>query len=97
MSTPDYSGPAFPQNCEQRCSQHYHYSDAGMTMRDYFAAHCPSDLAKVNCSKDAELLAGPKPLKTAPFLEIFAWNNKVEAAIRYAYADAMLSERNKNK
>ena len=66
----------------------------GMTLRDYFAAHCPSDLAHVGINYDAEELAGKKPPADA-FREYFEWNNRVEAALRYAYADAMLAERNK--
>jgi len=63
-----------------------------MTLRDYFAAHCPSDLAKCNVQSDAEKIAGPYP-PDEDFPAQLIWNNKVEAFLRYAYADAMLHER----
>lgn len=84
MSTPDYSGPAFPQNCEQRCSQHYHYSDAGMSMRDWFAGQAINGVIALQI----EAIKSGMPVGDMP--------TQVATQV-YKLADAMLSERNKNK
>lgn len=72
-------------------------SFSGMSLRDYFAAHCPSDLAKVNNWEDTVAIAGPQPEEADGIEKMVAWNNKIEAFLRYNYADAMLAEREKTQ
>ena len=81
-------GPAFPQ--EPRLDIDVFL---GLSMRDYFAAHCPSDLARLGVRADAERLIS----KDAPddIIAKLHWNTEVEAKLRYIYADAMLAERAK--
>lgn len=74
---------AFPSSGSQR----------GMSLRDYFAAHCPSDLAKCNVSSDCEKITGAPWPSDDRWSDQIAWNNKVEAFLRCAYADAMMKER----
>ena len=85
-------GPAFPR-AGKTTEEQPPYGFPGMSLRDYFAANCP-DVAAINIKYDAEELAGPQPAEGA-LRELLIWNCRVEAALRYIYADAMLAERSK--
>lgn len=102
MSAIDESGPAFP------CDSQQYGTILGMSLRDYLAQAAPSDeisdISYRNLSLLAkEYLAGMKaPIKpdsargaeVIPFdIELAKFNCKVNAAIRYMMADAMLAER----
>jgi hypothetical protein len=63
---------------------------SGISVRDYFAAHCPTELAVVNVYSDRVKLAGPYP-DNAPVEDQIAWTMRLEAKLRFLYADAMLS------
>jgi hypothetical protein len=66
-----------------------------MSLRDYFAAHCPNDLIdRGNGGQKAKIIGRPQP---SDFHEMLKWNSEVEAFIRYQYADAMLAEREKQQ
>lgn len=84
-------GPAFP--CPSEAGL---LPNSGMSLRDYFAATCPSDLAEVRVLEDAVAIAGSQPDKK-DFKKHFAWNNRVEAWLRYSYPDAMLAERERRE
>ena len=85
----DDGGPAFPQTGEESNFLQ------GMSLRDYFAAHCPSDICDVLHFVDAgKVLSRPWP-KNGSIEEQSAFNLEVESKMRYAYADAMLAERAK--
>lgn len=92
----DDGGPAFPCDAQymkafQTGDGTVHFSPVGfygMTLRQYYAAHCPSDIAKVRVQKDAEKLVGRKVPEN--FEEQMKWNMDVEAKIRFLYADAMI-------
>jgi hypothetical protein len=81
MSTPNDGGPAFP------------IAPLQLTLRDYFAAHCPSDIAIININEDRVKLAGPRPSEDSKIHDKLQWNALVEAKLRYIYADAMLKAR----
>jgi len=78
-------GPAFPDDRWQ----------AGMTLRDYFAAsETLDDLEDLNMA-GAVALAGPKPegnWSTNP-IEWLKWEAKWRAELRFIRADAMLKAR----
>lgn len=64
-----------------------------VTRRDYFAARCPDDLAKVRVRADAETLAGWPYPEDGGIEAQCKWNAAVEARLRFIYADAMVKER----
>lgn len=68
----------------------YPYPEEGMTLRDYFAvhAHVPGDISV----RAAKAMTGELP-PTEGEPEILSYWMRVEAAFRYAQADAMLSAR----
>jgi hypothetical protein len=85
MSARDDGGPAFPR------SDHVSNSNAGMSLRDWFAGQ-PDIIGSTLLigKEEGEALAGPRP---EGGLEAFRWQCKVLAAMRYIAADAMLAER----
>ena len=93
-------GPAFPMGFPEAASNAVkgERDDAmGMSLRDYFAATVgTADLVGIKVQADREALAGmkqPEPYDSG--IEGIKFNMKVEAALRYLYADAMLKERDK--
>lgn len=88
----DTGGPAFPVPGPTHQNDEWFYADSGMTLRDYFAIHVPTDS-----------LAIPQTIETcAEFLGIPQDDYlgrkhypMVEAKARYQFADAMLAERAK--
>ena len=87
MSARDDGGPAFPR------SDHVSNSNAGMTLRDWFAGQPDIFGSTLLIGKEeGEALAGPRP---EGGLEAFRWQCEVLAAMRYIAADAMLAERAK--
>jgi len=90
MSEPiNDGGPAYP---DLHPSKDCRYQDAGMTLRDFFAAtENLSDLDGVV----AVAIAGPKPdgnWITNP-IEWLEWDARWRSAVRYMRADAMLKAR----
>lgn len=85
MSAHDNGGPAFPRD---DCNNGYE----GMSLRDWFAATVPLDVANVPEELMVKL-AGEVP--EGDTIERLAWFLRVTAAIRYMQADAMLAERAK--
>jgi len=68
---------------------------ATLSLRDYYAAAAPENLAFVRVTKDQETLAGrPRP-DGSDFIEIIRFNADVEAKLRFIYADAMIAARGK--
>lgn len=68
-----------------------------MTLRDYFAAHAPHDLISdaIDHRETAKHLIGRTFPEGRNPVEQMQWSVAVEAAVRYAYADAMLVMRGK--
>lgn len=66
---------------------------SGMTLRDYFAAHCPSDICNTEHRTAAGAFVGRPFPDEGTIEEQAAWNVEVEAKMRYLYADAMLKAR----
>lgn len=94
----DNGGPAFP--FEEKCADGTHYHDhAGMSLRDYFAAHRPAPT--VLSRAWGEVVVGPYPKVDgldAPYgLAVVLWWADVEAAWSYIQADAMLRARKSAK
>jgi len=97
MSAGDCGGHAFPTP-EDRSDGHGVIHAAGMTLRDYFAAHIPTDPDAPIGQRAAELLLGrpcPKASesKEADPREVLLFWTEAEAAFRYFRADAMLRAR----
>lgn len=91
--TIETGGPAFPftvfQDRGARCDA------TGMTLRDYFAAHCPdSELPDKVTAEDAAKILGitVEAMKIGDHGRGFM---VLRARARFIYADIMLSERNK--
>ena len=111
MSAPsDDGGAAFPRIQQiDRDGNVLVYEEAGMTLRDYFAAKLPSDeiqdMTYRQLSRDAqELLTGMKYPSEPPTrpgemppaeyrIAVVRFHAAVNAALRYIAADAMLNER----
>ena len=72
-----YNGPAFPVQDAATWQAH------GMTLRDYFAAHAPIDVADAN---GAFYRAHGRNARTSEMLDMLA-------RLRSMYADAMLKAR----
>ena len=72
-----YNGPAFPVQDAATWQAH------GMTLRDYFAAHAPIDVADAN---GAFYRAHGRNARTSEMLDTLA-------GLRSMYADAMLKAR----
>ena len=70
---------------------------AGMSLRDYFAAHAPRNVIgePIDYPDLAAGIIGDNCPDEGKPLEQLKWSMKVEAFARYAYADAMLKERAK--
>lgn len=62
----------------------------GMSLRDYFAAHCPSDICRTDHRGAAGKFVGRPFPETGTIEEQAQWNVDVESKMRYQYADAML-------
>ena len=91
-------GPAFPCVSEHREAP----SKNGMTLRDYFAAHCPNE--EIDARMPGTVGGLAELLKEKGI--IGAWTDIIRAydqkdvarlrvAFRWEYADSMLAERNK--
>jgi len=66
--------------------------DAGMDLRDYFAAHCPEfEIPKIVLDDVAEYLSKPSHMVFGE--EMAEGFIKLRALARYKYADAMLDAR----
>lgn len=88
----DTSGPAFPVAVWNE--HQMRYVDAGMSLRDYFAAHAPepSDaLVSVQHSFDRGRNPHNEPHKPPVRNDV-----EIRAYLRYQWADAMLAERAKS-
>lgn len=82
----DDGGPAFAcSGLSGLPNDQFLYGNNGMSLREYFAAHCPITLS--------EFLMGWKLAKEAPTEVALARF----AAFRFDYADAMLYERAKKR
>lgn len=85
----DLSGSAFPDSLSH---------EAGITKRDYFAAHArdpiPDDAEPQWVSERSGV---PVPSDPAHGPHWAAFWAQAEAALRYRYADAMLAERSKRR
>lgn len=83
MSPEDRGGPAFPihPSLPDRLGCTSSESDAGMTLRDYFAAHAITAFMAAACTQNFKPKNGD------------VINEQVIAESAYALADAMLKER----
>jgi head-tail adaptor len=63
-----------------------------MELRDYFAAHAPY-MATIRVKEDRERLAAMPEPDGSDIFAVLDFNARVEAAMRYIYANAMLNER----
>jgi hypothetical protein len=94
MSKRDDSGPAFPMLGHVVNGEWEPHSQfTGMSLRDYFAAHCPSDIAVIQVKVDRGYLMGRPFPEEGALEDKLAWNFEFEARLRYIYADAMLKAR----
>lgn len=93
MITPETT-PAFPSHAIEGATDERSEQRDGMSLRDYFAAHCPSDIAVIREPEAVALLVGPQP-EHSDTRAMIVWTMAVEALLRYAYADAMLKARQK--
>lgn len=97
----DNGGPAFPISASTGDPRDGVYLREGMSIRDYFAAHetlADWDDSDAFMSKETgEILAGPMPAGgwSGNKIEMFQWEAKLSAALRYILADAMLTAREK--
>lgn len=86
MTTKDTGGPAFPHRFENENG--VPFFEPGMTLRDAFAMKAPITLDQAIA---VEYQAGLPYMNESERAQVYAtW-----AALRYGYADAMLSERAK--
>ena len=69
------------------------YSHDGMTLRDWFAATIPIEGMKFNTFEEAEKFLGEELPDLSDALATMAFGMRLEAKIRYQYADAMLKAR----
>ena len=89
-------GPAFPMAVDCSAGSRTEYQ-IGMTLRDYFAAHCPHSF-KFTMGDIAKYLELPSPNEQSlTHDQIQLGREKLDAMRRYKWADAMLSERAKEK
>lgn len=95
MSNKDDGGPAFPAMVEDENSpDHICTNYAGMTLRDYFAAHATIETAEDawgDCVKSA-LLKRPAPAN-GDWIERLQFEADFRAAWKFMRADAMLEAR----
>ena len=83
---PKDGGAAFPTGLTPG-----HYSQEGMSLRDWFAAQPDITGSLMVMDKEAcEALCGPAP---EIGIELFKWQVKVLATLRYIAADAMIAAR----
>ena len=80
MDEIETGGPAFPHKIEDAWEETY---TAGMTLRDYFAAHAPIGVADAN---EAFYRTHGRNPRTSEMLDTLA-------GLRSMYADAMLKAR----
>ena len=108
MSNKETGGPAFPQYGFDTIAERF-VAAGGMTLRDYFALNLTQDEIRdhtyKSLSREAqEILAGMKyptePAMTMSggrpadyYIDILKFNARVNAAIRFIAADAMLEAR----
>ncbi len=86
-------GPAFP-NYSHTESGHTFTEWEGMTLRDWFAAHAPSDLFEwFNTSQAVEKFTGIECVGEQGSLAKASTGMLKECVLRYAWADAMLLAR----
>lgn len=88
-------GPAFPSLRELGDIA---TTDAGMTLRDYFATHCNTLGDKVSTDLAVELAATQGVTKPGDNQDTLGWHRywcAVHSAHRYMMADAMLAARDK--
>jgi hypothetical protein len=85
--TKNDGGPAFPQN---DAAVNRINNEAGMSHRDYLAAHCPMTIAEFvvvyGFDSIKDLMAGNNARHWSNMLQLFAM-------YRYEYADAMIQEK----
>jgi len=91
MSAPNDGGAAFPY-VVQAADGTPAYEAPGMSLRDYFAAHMPDLFAEWNFHQRAEAI-GVTPDEWAK--DPIGNAARFETLVRYRYADAMLSAREK--
>lgn len=88
----DDGGPAFPASIpivhnDDQGKDYLHYEEAGMSLRDYFAAHAP---ISEPVAEAAALITGEQ--KTKRYGDVYC---RLLAEHAYRYADAMIAERGK--
>jgi hypothetical protein len=104
VSEKETGGPAFPRvKIVRENSVDIDKGSPGMTLRDYFAAHCPDHWIEKNAPKTIGetrdyLIAKqiiPENRKTLSALDSYSIDETymVHALLRYDYADAMLKAR----
>lgn len=100
----DNGGPAFPQKpiySEQHGWTHPSAIGddfAGMTLRDFFAAHehlSDYDKETLYISKDIAIALVGREMPMAGSVDYFTWDAEVRAAIKYIRADALIRQRGK--
>lgn len=72
-----------------------HYSEYGMSLRDYFAAHSPEVSDEIGIQYAEKIVGRKMPDFAAMPLENAAFWAEYRAIMRYIEADAMLAERAK--
>ena len=81
--------PTFDQDANRTVWQE------GMDLRDYFAIHADTSEYVINESDLAfKMIGTKKPLNYPQGIESIEWSLKLEAALRYMFADAMMEARN---
>lgn len=90
MSEKKTGGPAFPCEFDMNTSGVEQY--AGLSVRDYFAAHAPVEALDLPRETAADVRAYLN--ESSRYGEMPAnWKHRVQAKARYRYADAMLRAR----
>ena len=91
MTTSDDTIPAFSQYGHGDAYEVYTFGTKSIDLRDYFAgqSNIVGDLSMLD-KETGEALCGPYPDEA---IEIFKWQVKVLATLRYIAADAMMEAR----
>lgn len=97
MSKINTGGPAFPfaYKTSDGINETVHINE-GMTLRDYAAIHADLDkLEFATLDSILEFVGAAAPEHDITMGEIIELSAKAAAKVRYAYADAMIAEREK--
>ena len=95
--TKDTGGPAFPAviplvHSEHQGKDYLDYSEAGMTLRDYFAAKALEEDIKNYMQDEGKVISGTDTLGREWHRREIMYFTREQA--KYRYADAMLKARN---